>query len=136
MALALQKALGDAGTSSEAVDLIAPFGTGLPEHDAAEMTAWNEVFGGRLDETQALMTHAAIGVNGAGSGAIDFALTVKAVHQRMVPPSLNANNLDPACRFRFVQSDPIDYPIKQAISVAQAMGGGQAAALVIRRFEE
>jgi len=136
VALALEKAMHDAGTSVDAIDLLAPFGTGLPEHDAAEMTAWNDVFGAAIDETPALMMHGAIGINGAGSGAIDFALAVKAVHQRMVPPSFNAKDLDSACRFRFVQNDPIDAPIKQAISVAHAMGGGQAAALVIRRFEE
>ncbi len=136
VALALSKALRDADTTVDAIDLLVPFGTGLPEHDAAEMTAWNEVFGAKLDESPALMTHGGIGINGAGSGAIDFALAVKAVHQRMVPPSFNGNDLDPACRFRFVQNEPIDAPIAQAISVAHAIGGGQAAALVIRRFEE
>jgi len=136
MALALQKAIADAGTSADAIDLLAPFGTGVPAHDAAEIAAWNDVFGDRIERIPALMTHGTMGINGAGSGAIDFALTVQALHHRVVPPSANGDDLDPACRFRFAKRDPVDAPLRQAISAAQAMGGGQTAALVIRRFEE
>ncbi len=136
MMLAMEKALKDAGTTAEAIDLVAPFGSGVTAHDAAEMTAWNSVFGDKLTKTPAVMTHGSLGVNGAGSGAIDFAVAVKALGQRMVPPSANADDLDSACRFRFSADGPVDARIDQAISAAQTLGGGQAAALVIRRLEE
>jgi len=136
LALALHKAMADANTVPEAVDLVAPFGTGSRPHDAAELAAWNEVFGARLGEIPAVMTHGAIGVCGAGSGAIDFAVTVRALNTKTVPPSYNARDLDPECRFRFNADDPTDARVDQAISTAAAMSGGQAAALVIRRYEE
>lgn len=134
--LSMSKAIQDAGTTPDAIDLVVPFGSGLATHDAGEIAAWNSVFGDKLAETPGVMTHGALGVSGAGSGAIDFAVAVKSVYQRMVPPSLNADNLDPACRFNFATTDPIDARIDQAISTAHTLGGGQAAALVIRRFEE
>ena len=134
--MALGKALRDADTSAESVDLAVPFGFGTPAHDAAEMAGWNRVFGDRLGAIPALTTHGAIGVNGAGSGAIDFAAAVLSLHSNTVPPSLNTDDPDPASRFRFVQGDPIDAPIRQAVSVGHAMFGGQCAALVIRRFAE
>jgi len=136
LTLALEKAVGDAATTPEAIDLVAPFGTGAPAHDAAELAAWNEVFGESLAEKPAIMTHGAVGINGAGSGAVDFAVAVRALYQKSVPPSYYAGELDADCRFRFVADDPIDARVDQAISVAGAMGGGQAAALVIRRYEE
>ncbi|MGB2986399.1 MAG: beta-ketoacyl-[acyl-carrier-protein] synthase family protein [Phycisphaerae bacterium] len=134
--LALRKALADASTGADQIDLVSPFGTGTPEHDAAEMAAWNEVFGARLDDILSLTTRGAMGNNGAGSGAIDFAAAVTALYQNTVPPSCNTDDLDPDCRFRFVQDDPIDANITQAISVGYALAGGQSAALVIRRYEE
>jgi 3-oxoacyl-[acyl-carrier-protein] synthase II len=136
IALALNKALRDAGTTPDGVDLAVPFGFGTKDHDASEAAAWNAVFGTRLGEIPALTTHGAIGVNGAGSGAIDFAAAVLAMHNNTLPPSLNTDHLGAACRFRFVQGDPTDAPIQQAVSVGHAMYGGQCAALVIRRLTE
>ncbi|MEK7756011.1 MAG: beta-ketoacyl synthase N-terminal-like domain-containing protein, partial [Planctomycetota bacterium] len=134
--LALQKAVADASSTVEQIDLVAPFSAATPEHDAAEMSAWNEVFGSRLDQVPALTTRGALGHNGAGSGAIDFAATVMALYRNTIPPSLNTSNPDPASRFRFIQGDPKDARVRQAISLGYALAGGQSAALVIKKFEE
>jgi len=134
--LAVQKALADAASTIEQIDLVAPFGAATPEHDAAEMTAWNDVFGSRLDDVSALTTRGALGHNGAGSGAIDFAATVMALYCNTIPPALNTSNPDPASRFQFVQGDPKDARVQQALSLGYALAGGQSAALVIKKFEE
>lgn len=134
--LALQKALADAGTTVEQIDLVAPFAAATPQHDAAEMTAWDEVFGARLGQVSAFTTRGALGHNGAGSGAIDFAATVMALYRNTVPPSFNTSNPDPASCFRFVQGDPQDARVRQALSLGYALAGGQSAALVIKKFEE
>ena len=136
VALALSKALRDADAKPQQIDLVAPFGLGTAEHDASEMNGWNEVFGSRLDDIPALTTRASVGNNGAGSGAIDLAATVTALYHNTVPPSLNTDQLDPACRFRFVQNDPVDAKIDHAVSLGYAAAGGQSAALVIRRYQE
>jgi len=136
IALALRKALADADTSADRIDLVTPFGTGTVGHDASEMAAWNEVFGARLDHIPAMTSRGAIGNNGAGSGAIDFAATVVALYRNTVPPSPNTEDLDSRCRFRFVREHPIDANITQAISVGYALAGTQNAALVIRRHQE
>lgn len=134
--LALRKALSDAGTSPDGIDLVAPFGVGIEAHDASEMAGWNDVFGARLTDIPALSARGAIGNNGAGTGAIDFAASVMALYANTVPPTLNAENLDGACRFGFVQGDPVDARITRAVSLGYALSGFQSAALVIQRFEE
>lgn len=134
--LAIQKALADADTTKDDIDLVTPFGAGTPEHDASEMAGWNAAMGETLNETYAMTTRGALGNNGAGTGAIDFAAMVVALERNTVPVSINTDDLDEGCRFRFAQDDPKDVPIRQAITAAPALAGGQSAALIIRRYEE
>jgi 3-oxoacyl-[acyl-carrier-protein] synthase II len=136
LALAIEKALADAAINSEAISLICACGMSEPAADAAEMGCWGRVFGERLDVIPAMTVRGAIGNNGAGTGAIDFATTVAALYRRTIPPSVNTTPPDDRCRLRFVQDDPVDADVGAAVTVAYAMSGGQNAALVIRRFEE
>ena len=136
IALALRNAMRDASVQPDKINLVNPLGAGTVEHDRAEMAGWNEAFGDALAEISAMTTRGANGNNGAGSGAIDFAAMVMAQHRNTVPPSVNTNQLDEACRFRFVQNDPTDAPINHAISLGHAFAGGQTGALVTRRYQE
>ncbi len=136
IALALRNAMADAGIGTERIQLAAPFGAGTVEHDASELAGWNTAFGPKLERIHALTTRGATGINGAGSGAIDFAAVVTAVHQNTVPPSINTDQPDESCRFRFVQDGPIDANISYAITLAHALAGGQTAALVVRKYKE
>ena len=77
-----------------------------------------------------------VGTNGAGSGALDLALAVKALEHNTVPPSLHTENPDPASRLRLSTDGPCDAPIQNVMSLAYALGGGQNAGLVIRRYQE
>lgn len=135
MSLAMQKAIGDAETSADAIDLVSPQGTGIPTYDVAEMAAFDQVFGERLPTIPAITTRGALGNNGAGTGAIDFAASVMALYNNTVPPSINTESLDKNCKFRFVQDDPVDANIKQAISLGYALAGCQTASLVIREYK-
>lgn len=136
IALALRNALSDAQVETSEIDLVTPFGVGTIEHDASEMAGWNAVFGARLDEIPALTTRGAVGNNGAGSGAIDFAAAVMALSRHTVPASINTDQLDEACRFRFVQGESIDANIRHMITLGHALAGGQTAALIIKTYEE
>jgi len=134
--LAIEKALKDARSTPKDIDLVNPFGAGTPQHDASEIAGWNAALGDQLDTTYAMTTRGAIGNNGAGTGAIDFAATVMALRRNTVPVSINTGELDDTCRFRFVQAYPKDVPIRQAITASPSLAGGQCAALMIRRYEE
>ncbi len=136
IALAIEKSIADAGTSVDAIDLVGPLGAGTVEHDASEIAGWNQALGERLEQVPAVCTRGAVGSNGAGTGAIDFAATVMSLYQNTIPPSLNVDFPDPESRFGFVTGDPVDAGSGQAISLGYALGGGQAAALVIKRYQE
>ena len=136
IARALRAGLEDAQIEIGDIDLAVPFGAGTIEHDASEMAGWNTALAARLNEIPALTTRGALGINGAGTGAIDFAATVMALARNTVPPSINTDRLDEECRFRFVQGDPIDANIRHAITLGHAVTGGQTAALIIKDYEE
>ena len=77
-----------------------------------------------------------IGVNGAGSGAIDFATAVLALYHNTVPPSANTDGLLADCRLPFVQDEPVDANAEYAVTLAYALSGSQVAALVIQKYVE
>jgi 3-oxoacyl-[acyl-carrier-protein] synthase II len=136
IAAAATAAMNDAGARPEDLDLVAPFGVGTKAHDASEMNGLRAALGGRADGLPAVAIKGAVGNNGAGAGAIDLAACAMAVHHNTVPPSLNTEDPDSSCGLRFAASDPFDAPIRYALSTAFAMGGGQNAALVIKKYEE
>jgi 3-oxoacyl-[acyl-carrier-protein] synthase II len=135
IALAVNKALADAGASPEAVDLIATFGSGIPAHDLSEARGLRLALGERAKSIPALATKGSIGNNGAGAGAIDVAVAVMSLANNTVPAALNVKNVDPQCGLNIVTGKPMDTRINLAVTVAYALGGGQNAALVLKRLE-
>ena len=136
LSLAMQKALADADLSPADIDLINAFGVATQDHDLTEAAAINRVFGDRAAKLPVMVTKGALGVNGAGSGAVDLAALVTAMQRGVIPPSLNTDEVDPRCGINVVRGDPIDSRARAAVSVASALSGGQTAALVIRRYAE
>jgi 3-oxoacyl-(acyl-carrier-protein) synthase len=132
----MRKALKDAGKHARDISLIATFGSGSGPHDASELAALDAVFGDHLAEIPALAIKGAIGSNGAGSGAIDLAVAIKAMRNNTVPPSQNTGNPAANCRLRLNSKDPVDARIDYILGYSHAFSGGQCAALVIRRYEE
>lgn len=133
MALAIHKAVSDAGIRPADVQMINAFGVGTVAHDASEAAALRTVFGDSSG-IPVLATRGALGNNGAGSGAIDLAMSALAMQRGVIPPSLNTDRVDPACGINVVRGDPIDCRAEYAVSLASAMSGGQTAALVLRRY--
>ncbi len=136
VALAMQKALADAGIRPEAVTLVSAFGCGTRAHDLSEARAVHAVFGRRGADVPVLAAKGALGNNGAGSGAIDVGIAVRSIMKGIVPASQNTDRVDPECRLNVVRGKPLEMPIESVLSVAYALGGGQNAALVIRRFTD
>ncbi len=134
--VAIRKALKDADITPEQVDMVATSACGLIEHDASEAAALRTVLGPRAADVPAMNIRAGLGNNGAGSGAIDLIAAILAVHYGTIPPAFNSRPLDAACKLKLITEGPVDAGIEHAFSTAYALGGGQNAALVIKRFRE
>ena len=134
LALAMKKALNDAGLTAAAVDMVSSFACGLVERDAVEARACANVLGDRAAEVPVLNVKAGLGNNGAGAGAIDFIAAVLATYYATIPPAFNSVPADRECSFKLISDEPVDAKIDVVVSNAYALGGGQNASLVIRRF--
>lgn len=132
--LASRKALRDAGIDAGQIDMIGAFGVGTPEHDRSEAAAIRALLGERVTQVPVMAIKGGIGNNGAGSGAIDFIAAVLAMQNATIPPAIHSAEVDPACGLKLVTGKPIDARIDHVLSIGFAMGGGQNAALVIRRY--
>ena len=94
------------------------------------------MFGDHAADIPALAIKGAIGNNGAGSGAIDFAISLLAMKNNTVPASVGTDQMAEDYGIGLVTGDAIDAPVDNFVSIAYALSGGQTAALVVRRFEE
>ncbi len=134
--VAMRKALKNGEVSPANIDLLATGAAGLVAHDRAEATAYEQVLGERAAEIPALNVKAGLGNNGAGSGAIDFIAAVLALHYGTVPAAINSSPRDAACKLGVVEQGPVDARIDHALSLSYALGGGQNACLVMRRYRD
>jgi 3-oxoacyl-(acyl-carrier-protein) synthase len=135
-AVAARKALRHAGIDGERIALVGSFACGLTEHDRSEAAALHGVLGTGAARVPVMNIKAGLGNNGAGSGAIDFIATTLAVHHGTVPAAFNSTPADPQCGLNVVVDGPADAGAEYALSLAYALGGGQNAALVIRRWRD
>jgi 3-oxoacyl-(acyl-carrier-protein) synthase len=115
--------------------MIATFGSGIPAHDRSEARGLRSVLGDRVEQIPALAIKGSIGNNGAGSGAIDLAVAAMCMKNNTIPPALNVGKIDPECGLNLVTGDPIDANTNIVVSVAYALGGGQNAALILKKME-
>ncbi len=128
---AMQLALQRAEIQPSQVDAIAPFGSGIPEVDAAEATAIKNILGTRASVTPLITTIPNVGNCNAGSGAVSVAVAAKAIKVKTLPARLNTTSADgldaDACPSRSCEL--------VHVLVTCTSQGGQNVAMVLRRMD-
>lgn len=133
-ALAMRRALRSAGVAPEEVDYINAHGTSTPLGDVAETRAIRAVFGGHADQLMVSSTKSMLGHALGATSAIEAGLTVFALRDQVVPPTINLTHPDPDCDLDYVALEARRAPIRVAISNSFGFGGANTA-LVLRRWE-
>lgn len=127
----MELALEDAGVGAEAIDAMAPFGSGIPGIDQAEARAIKTVFGDRAASLPLITTVPNVGNCCAGAGAIPVCVAAMALHKGTLPARLNttaADGIDAnACDSRAAD-------LKHVLVLSTGFGG-QNAAIVLRKAE-
>ncbi len=127
--IAIRAALRDAGLKPEEIGHINAHGAGAVEADLAEARAITRIFGPNGVPVTALKGY--IGNSVSGSGAIELILSLIGVNQGLIPPTLNCDELDPACEIDLVRSQPRPVENRTFINT-NLTRHGQVAALVVR----
>jgi len=103
--------------------------------DLAEARGIRTVLGERAGRIPTLAIKGSIGNNGAGAGGIEVAAGALCLKNQTVPASISTETVDPACGLNVVTGRPITGRFNAVLTTAYALGGGQTAALVLKRWE-
>jgi 3-oxoacyl-[acyl-carrier-protein] synthase II len=130
VALMMRAALDRAGVEPERVDYINAHGTSTPLGDAAETKAIRDVFGEHADRLAVSSTKSVMGHCFGAAGALEAQMATLAVHQGVLPPTINYVHPDPACDLDYVPNEARKAQVDVALSNAMGLGGHNACVLI------
>lgn len=133
-AQAMQAALKSAGMQPSDIDYIAAHGTGTPLNDASETTAIKLAFGDHARKLAISSPKSMVGHLLGAAGAIGGLAAAMAVHDDIVPPTVNLETPDPKCDLDYVPLKARKMTVRAA--TANGFGfGGQNGCAVFRKYE-
>jgi 3-oxoacyl-[acyl-carrier-protein] synthase II len=132
MALAMEKALRDAGLPPSSVGYVNAHGTSTPLNDSCESAALSTVFGEHSKGLAVSSNKSMIGHLLAAAGAVEFVATVLTVHTGMAPPTIHYETPDPECPLDCVPNQARRVDPEVALTNSFGFGGGNACLAVKR----
>jgi len=133
----MRAALKDAGVSPEQVGYVNAHATSTPAGDGNESRAIELVFGEhalshklKISATKSMTGHLL-----GGAGGLEAGITVLALQNQMIPPTINLEETDPECKLDYVPNVP--QPLSFDVALSNSFGfGGINASLVMRKWTE
>ena len=134
---AMRAALKDAGIAPEEVGYVNAHATSTPAGDGNESKAIELVFGEhalskklKVSGTKSMTGHLL-----GGAGGLEAGITVLALQNQMLPPTINLDNVDPECVLDYVPNKAIPQSFDIALSNSFGFGGINAT-LIMKRWTE
>ena len=137
--LVMENALRDAGMKPEEIDYINLHGTSTPIGDHGEVLAIKDVFGDHAYDMNLSSTKSMTGHLLGAAGALEALLSVKALTEGIIPPTINHAEgdddpeIDYNLNFTFNKAQKRD--IKTVLSNTFGFGGHNAA-LIMKKWED
>ena len=128
----MRAALDRAGMAPGDVDYVNAHGTSTPLGDEIEHEAVKRLFGGAAANLSMSSTKSAIGHLLGAAGAVEAIFSILAVHEDIVPPTLNLENPSPGCDLDLVPLEAKRRPVRAALSNSFGFGGTNAS-LIVRK---
>jgi 3-oxoacyl-[acyl-carrier-protein] synthase II len=127
--------LKDAKISAEQVDYVNAHGTSTPIGDVIETTALKRVFGERAKKVPISSTKSMTGHLLGGAGGLEAGISVLAIRDQILPPTINYETPDPECDLDYVPNHARQAELRYALSNSFGFGGTNAS-LLFKRWEE
>ena len=130
---AIKFALRDSNLSTKDIFHLNAHATSTPAGDVAEANALRAALGSDADHVAVSATKSMTGHLLGGAGAIESVFLVKAIQDRMAPPTINIDNLDPAVSIDVVRDKPRALPSGDIAALNDSFGfGGHNVVLVFK----
>ena len=130
----MRLAIESAGITPADVDYINAHGTSTPQGDALETLAIKRCFGDHAKDVAVSSTKSMTGHLLGAAGGLEAGITVLAVYEGVVPPTINLDHPDDNCDLDYVPHHSRPLAITYALSNSFGFGGTNAA-LLFKRFE-
>ncbi len=121
---AIKFALANANLSTKDIVHLNAHATSTPAGDVAEANALRLALGADADHVAVSATKSMTGHLLGGAGAIESVFIVKALQERLAPPTINIENLDPAVTIDVVRDTPRSLPAGQIAALNDSFGFG------------
>src|SRR2546421_3867303 len=128
----MRAALRRANVDPERVGYINAHGTSTPLGDLAETKAIKDVFGDHAYKLAVSSTKSMMGHCFGAAGAIEAMMCVLAIHEGVLPPTINYEHPDPACDLDYVPNEAREVQVDVALSNAMGLGGHNGCVLIGR----
>jgi 3-oxoacyl-[acyl-carrier-protein] synthase II len=128
----MRSALARAGVEPDRVGYINAHGTSTPYNDVAETNAIKAVFGAHAYDLAISSTKSVMGHLFGAAGAVEAMMCVRALHEGVLPPTINYRNPDPECDLDYVPNEARETQVDVALSNAMGLGGHNACVLLGR----
>ncbi|WP_052262058.1 beta-ketoacyl-[acyl-carrier-protein] synthase family protein, partial [Leisingera sp. ANG-M1] len=122
-ALAVSRALAQAGLTPADIDHVNAHGTATKHNDEIEARVIRKVFGTLADGIPVTSTKSQHGHALGAAGAVEAAAAIAAIQESRVPPTLNHEETDPKCNVDVVAGAPRDHRVNAVLSNNFGFGG-------------
>jgi 3-oxoacyl-[acyl-carrier-protein] synthase II len=129
----MRNALRDAGIKPEQVGYVNAHGTSTPLGDEIEAVAIKRAFGDQAYKLAVSSTKSMTGHLLGGAGGLEAGITVLALRDQIVPPTMNLENPGDGCDLDFVPNQARKVAMEYAMSNSFGFGGTNGC-LVFRRW--
>jgi 3-oxoacyl-[acyl-carrier-protein] synthase II len=119
----MRKALKDACIEPQQVGYVNAHGTSTPLGDAIETIALKRVFGDYAKKLAVSSTKSMTGHLLGGAGGLEAGISVLALRDQILPPTINYQYPDPECDLDYVPNHARPLPIEYALSNSFGFGG-------------
>jgi len=134
-AAAMRGALRSAGVRPDQVGYINAHGTATLQNDVVETAAIKEVFGEHARKLAVSSTKSELAHLVCAAGGIEMVLTVLALRDQVLPPTINLDHPDPRCDLDYVPNRSRRASFELAMSNSFGFGG-QNGTVVVRRRDD
>lgn len=131
-ARAMRLALEDAGRTAGDVDYVNLHGTSTMLNDRIETCALKLAFDGHASRIPMSATKSQVGHPQGASGAAGLGAALCAMHEKMIPPTINLDEPDPACDLDYVPNQARAADVRVALCNCIGFGSKNSALLVER----
>ena len=130
---AMSHAIKDANINIEDIHYINAHGTSTPYNDKIETLAIKKLFESHAKNLLISSSKSMVGHLLGAAGAVEAIITMKALQNSVIPPTINYNEPDPECDLNYVPNKLVERDINYGLSNAFGFGGHNAT-LIFKKF--